>query len=171
MLKQIKTARGFTLLETLIAMVIMASAILLLANSWSASTLRIRKAQVAFEVSGLLERKMAEIDRDLRGKSFSEIPEDKEGDFGEKYPQYSWKLKSKKLEFPDISAFLSSREGGVDPMTQMVIRQITEQMAKSIKEVTVTLIKKNEKKDLEFKVTTYYVDYTKEPVLGVGSVQ
>lgn len=165
--------RGFTLLETLLAMIIMASAILLLANSWSASSMRIRKAQTSFEVGAMLERKMAEIDRDLKGKSFAEIPDEKEGDFGDDFPQYTWKMKSKKLEFPDFSSMLASKDNsgsGVDEMTQMMIKQIVDQMSKSIKEVTVTLILKQQNKNYEFNVTTYYVDYTKEPVIGVGGV-
>ena len=130
--------------------------------------MRIRKAQLAFEVSSMLDRKMAEIDREYREKSISEIPEEKEGDFGDKYPQYSWKLKSKKLEFPDLSSSLSSRDGGVDEKTQMIIKQMTTLISKSIKEVTLTVSLKQEKKPLEFSVTTYFVDFSKEPSIGMG---
>ena len=162
-----KAKLGFTLLETLIAMIIMSTALLLLANSWSSSALRVKKAQLSFEIGSLLERKMSEIESKYNGKSIDEIQEEEEGDFGDEHPQYSWKLESKKLEFPGLAALLTSQEGGADQMTTMVMNQITEQLSKTIKEVKVTIVYKGSKKPLEFSATRYFVDYTKELNLGV----
>ena len=70
----IKNNKGFTLLETLIAVVILASGIMLLTSSWSGSFARIRKTQLNQDVAALLERKMAEIDLEFRGKALETIP-------------------------------------------------------------------------------------------------
>lgn len=160
-------AGGFTLLETVIAMVIMAGALLLLSSSWSGTFMRLRKTQQAFEVAAMLERKMNDIEIEFRGKSLDEIPEEKEGDFGSDYPNYSWKMSSKKLEFPDISSALTARDGGADQTLMGVIKQLTDVLGKSIKEVTVTVILAGAKKPLEFSVTTYFVDYDKDISLGL----
>lgn len=158
--------KGFTLLETVIAMVILSAALVLLSNSWGGAFMRITKAQRSFEVASLLERKMTEIDLEYRGKSLDEIPESKEGEF-EGSEDYHWKMTSKKLELPDISGALAGRDGGADQMTMTIIKQMTEALSKSIKEVTVTVIYTKFKKSTKHSVTTYFVDYNKEIPLGV----
>jgi len=155
----IQKSSGFTLLETLMAMIIMASALLLLANSWSASNSRVKKTQLNFELATLLERKMNELEREYKGKPISEIPDSKEEDFGEEMKNYSWKMTSRKFEFPDISSSLTARDGGADQMTTMIIKKMSEHISKSIKEVTVTIYYKGSKKTLEVNATTYFVDF------------
>jgi len=160
--------RGFTLVETLFAVVILSTALLLLSNSWSSSSLRVRKTQQQFEAAALLERKMTEIELEYRGKSIDEIPDDKNDNFGDDYPQYSWKMESHKLEIPDVSATLASQSGGVDQFTLTVIKQLTDGLSKAIKEVTVTVILAVPKgKPLEYSVTTYFVDFDKNIGLGM----
>jgi general secretion pathway protein I len=145
---------------------------MLLTNSWSGSFLRVRKTQQQFEVAALLERKMTDVEIEYRGKSTDEIPEEKSGDFGQEYPKYAWKLESKKLEIPDISATLASKDGGVDEFTATIVKQLTEGLSKAVKEVTVTVIFKEAKpKPLEYSVTTYFVDYDKEMPLGMPTGQ
>lgn len=161
---------GFTLIETLLAMVILSSALLLLTNSWSSSFLRVRKTQQQFEVATLLERKMTEVEIEFKGKSLDEIPEEKSDNFGDKYPQYSWKLNSKKLEIPDLSSLLGGDDGGGNNQKMMMslVKQMSETLSKAIKEVTVTVTFKPAKgKPLEYSVTQYFVDYDKEINFGM----
>lgn len=152
---------GFTLVETVMAMVILSTALVLLANSWGGAFARVKKTQLNFEVAALLERKMTELQIEYRGKSLDSIPEERAEDFGSEYPQYSWKLKSKELELPDMTPLMGGQDG-VDPMVQQFIKQFTENLQKSIKEVRLTVIyKASNGKALEFSVTSYYVDYDK----------
>lgn len=166
---RLNSRRGFTLLETVIAVAILASALLLLANSWGSAFMRVRKTQAAFEAAAMLERKMNDVEIEYRGKPLDEIPEEKDGDFGEEYKQYAWKLASKKLEFPDLSAALTAKEGGASQILLMVIKQLVETLSKTIKEVTVTVTYKapNAKTTQEFSVTTYFVDFDKEMNFGI----
>lgn len=166
--QHIRQQKGFTLIETMLAVLILASGLLLLNNSWSSSYLRVRKTQLQFEVAALIERKMTEIELEYRGKPLESIPEEKAEDFGDKYPQYSWKMTSKKLEFPDLTSILTSKSGGTDQMTLGMIKQLSEGLSKAIKEVTVTIIYKPlQGKALEYPVTTYFVDYDQTISFGV----
>lgn len=166
-----KNHSGFTLLETLLAVMILASALLLLTQSWSGSFLRVKKTQQQFEMASLLERKITEIELEYRGKSLDEIPEERSEDFGDLYNQYSWTMSSKKLEIPDLSSALTAKDGGADQMTLTVVKQLTDGLSKMVKEVTVTVTYKNAQnkkaKPVQASVTTYFVDYDKEVSFGV----
>ncbi len=169
MIKHTQKNSGFTLLETLIAIVILSTALLLLTNSWGAAFTRLRKTQSAFEVAALLQRKMTEIEMQYRGKAIDDIPEGPvEENFGKEYPQYTWKMASKKLELPDLTATLTSQKGGAAESLMSFAKTLSEGMAKAIKEVTVTVIFKSDlkAKAIEYSVTTYFVDYDKEISFG-----
>ncbi|MBX2989278.1 MAG: type II secretion system protein [Bdellovibrionaceae bacterium] len=161
--------RGFTLLEILLAMVILASGVVLLANSWSGSFMRIRKTQTNTEVAALLERKMTEIDLKYRGKPLESIEEEVSDDFGSDYPDYRWEMKSKEFELPDLSTGLTSQEGGASEMLITVMKTMSEHLKKTIKEVKVSVFHKTKGgKELEYSVTTFFVDYNKELPLPGG---
>lgn len=163
MIRKETSTKGFTLLEVIIAVAIMATGILLVGMSWSGTFQKMKKTQVNTEVVALLERKMAEIDAKYKGKPLESIPESEEDTFGDEYPQYSWKMESRKFTMPSLSDFLGSREGGVDQLTQMTMKIFTEHLSKTIKEVRVTVFHKTPKKTQEYSITTFYVDFNKEP--------
>lgn len=132
--------------------------------------MRLKKTQINTEVSMLLEKKMVEIDLEFRGKSVDTIPEEKEDDFGSDYPLYRWKMTSKPLEIPDLSSLFTAKEGGADQTLIMIIKQLTEHLGKAVKEVKVSVFYKTPKKELEYSITTYFVDYEKElPMPGGGA--
>ncbi len=64
---------GFTLLEVLIALAILASGIIVLNTAWSGNNLRIRKANLYQNVSTLLERKIVDIESKYKARPFTEI--------------------------------------------------------------------------------------------------
>lgn len=153
---------GFTLIETVMAMVILSTGILLLANSWSGSFMRVRKTQLSTEVAALLERKMIEVETKYNGKPLESIPEEEADDFGSDYPQYSWKMTSKPLEVPNITATMTAQAGGADEMSLTIMRTLVEHLGNSIKEVKVSVIYTGGKKPLEFSATQYFVNYDKQ---------
>lgn len=162
--------RGFTLIEILIAMMILAGGIILLVNSWGGSFTRIKKTQINTEVAALLERKMVEIDLQYRGKPLESIKESEEDDFGEEYPQYRWRMESKEFELPDLSTGLTARDGGANQMLIVLMQTMSEHLKKTIKEVKVTVIYKPESgRELSSSITTFFIDYDKEiPIPGAG---
>jgi general secretion pathway protein I len=160
--------KGFTLVEVMVAVMILSGALILLSNSWGSAFARLQKANTSFKIAALLERKVTELELEYRNKSTDEIPEERADKFGEEFPEYSWKLTSKKLEFPDLSSILTGQEGGADELTLSVIKQLTETISKSVKEVTVTVIYTPPSgKPLLNSVTTYFVDFNKEVRMGM----
>ena len=157
-------ARGFTLIEVMISMLILAGGITMISLAWSGNFLKARKSTIYYDVSTLLERKMAEIEARFRDK-FTEIPEE-DGEQFEDAKNYRWALKSRAMKFPDLAPLLAANPdgGGVDETLLGMVRQMTEYLNKTIKEVRVTIFVKSRgaKKEQEFAATQYFIDYSQD---------
>ena len=166
-MKLISNKNAFTLIEVVLALVVMASGLFILTNSWAGTYSRLRKTQIQVQIGALLERKVTEIEREYKNKSLESIPDEKEDNFGSELPGYSWKLKSKKLEVPDISASLTAQDGGADASLILLMKTFTEHLSKSIKEVNISVINTEGRKPLTADVTIYMIDYDRPlPVPG-----
>jgi general secretion pathway protein I len=162
--------KGFTLIEVILALIVMSAGLFILTNSWSGTYSRLRKTQIQVQLAALLERKVTEIEREYKNKSLESIEDEKEDKFGGDVPDtYSWKMTSKKLEIPDISAALVAQgEGGNDALTT-IMKTFTDHLSKCIKEVKVSVINTELGKPLEVDVTIYMIDYDKPlPIPGMG---
>ena len=157
--------RGFTLLETLVALVITVAAGLILANAWSGNYQRVRKTTLKNNVAQLLERKIVEIETKNMDKKISEISPE-EGNFGSDFPQYRWSFTTQPFEMPDMAAVLSSQKDGVDQTLLTVLKKMQELFNKSILEGTVTVYANFGGKETSYSITTYFVDYDTEISLG-----
>ena len=73
---------GFTLMEVLVALAILAGALVIVSSSWSGNFLRVRKSNLYNNAALLLESKMSELQAKYYGKTLEEIPEAEAGDFG-----------------------------------------------------------------------------------------
>ncbi len=158
---------GFTLLEVLVAVGLLVGSIIVVSTTWSGNFMRIRKANMYNNVAALLERKMVEIRAQYRLASILEIPDEEAGDFGSEYPLYRWQFKSQKFEMPDLSAVFISKDQGSDELLTL-IKQTQEFISQSVKEGTVSVFVKTGPKEVEFSVTTYFVDYNQELTLPGG---
>ena len=154
-----RNQKGFTLIETLIAMVVLAGALIVLGNAWSSSLNAIRKSRSLTTLSLLLQRKMTEYEIKFKDKGTSEVPEEETGDFGNDFAPYTWKMQSRKIEMPDLSNSLTARAGGATETEIMIVKQLQEVLEKSIKELKVTVFWTQGGKVQEYSLTTYLVDY------------
>jgi prepilin-type N-terminal cleavage/methylation domain-containing protein len=163
-----RKAGGFTLLEVLVAMAILAGGIVVVSTSWSGNFLRMRKTTLYYNVAMLLEKKTTELDAKFKGKPLDEVI-DETGDFGSDLPQYRWEFKTHEFQMPDLTAALLGNDATKSEQLIQFIKQMTEFISKSVKEGTVTVFVKSGKKEVPFSVTTYFVDYSRELNLPGGA--
>lgn len=163
----LKNNKAFTLIEVVLAMMIMASGLFILTNSWSGTYNRLKNTQVKVQLAALLERKVVEIEREYKNKSLDSIPEEKEDSFGEELPEYSWKMTSQKLELPDLSAVLETQQEGVKTDLASLMKIFSDHISKSVKEIKVEVTYKDKKKPITVDVVFYMIDYDRPlPVPG-----
>lgn len=161
---------GFTIIEVLVATLILAGGILVIANSWSGNYNRLQKSRINNTMAHLLQKKMVELEIEYKNKSIDEIKEEDGGTF-EEYKGFSWKMKSQEFEMPDLTgALLAKSDEGVSEMIISIVKQVTEYIRKTVKEVTVTVTYKSPKakNSISQEVTTYFVDYKKDVPLTPG---
>jgi general secretion pathway protein I len=157
-----KSSQGFTLIEVLVALMIVSAAIMASASLWSGNFTTMRKSSLNYDVATILERKMVEIEAKYKDKPLTEVPEEESGDFGSEYPQFRWKMKSREMEFPDLTPIIMGQNEEPNEQLLSMIKQMTEYLNKAIKEVQVSVFVKRGKREMEFTATQYFVDYTKE---------
>lgn len=164
-----KKKNGFTLIEVLVAMVIMIGAVIVVANAWSGNFSRVRSARINNVAATLLERKMTQIEHEYYDKSIDELKEEDGGDFGAMYPGYRWEMKSQEFEMPDLSGALIADDGPTDQTLITIMKTTAEFFKKSVKEVSVTVIYRPRKgNEIKHTVTSFLVDYSKElPIPGM----
>lgn len=162
-----KRNSGFSLIEVLIAMAIMSSATLLIYMAWTGNQIRARKITINNTAAFLLDQIVSELEIKYAEK-FTQLPDTEGGSF-DNHPKFTWTMKSKEFEMPDLRSILISGDQG-DEMTLLIIDKLTEYLNESVKEMQVTVLYKHgkSKKPLKFTATTVLVDYNKSIPLGGG---
>lgn len=164
-----RNQKGFTLIEVVLAMIILVGGVIVVNTSWSGNLLRVRKAALYNNVAFLLERKATELEVEFAGKTATEIAE-RSGDFGSEFPQYKWTFEVQPFQMPDLTPIIMSQSNaGVDQMLLTVMGQMQEFMSKVIVEGKVSVIATVADKPVTFSVTLYFVDYSQTlAVPGAG---
>jgi len=166
-----KNSKGFSLIEVLIALGIISSALMVLTSSWTSNFRRVRKAKIQTQVVYLLQKKMVEIETLYNDRPQDLPTEDQKGDFGKDYKRYSFTWKSQEFKMPDLSAALTTQEGGTDELTLTVIDKMREYFEDAVKEVSVTVFYKRspKAKPLKYTISRLFVDYSVDINLGIDA--
>lgn len=162
--------KGFTLLEVIIAMTIMvlafASILAVESNSISATT----RAKEMNIVAMLARNKMVELEYQVEGKSFDEVKKEEGGTFDSPYEAFRWKTEVKELKFPNLASLgggnKNSGAGGGDDQGSQYAEQITKLVTKfftkALREISVTIFWKRGSGEVNYSVSTYWVDLNHE---------
>jgi prepilin-type N-terminal cleavage/methylation domain-containing protein len=169
----VKQNAGFTLLEVMIAIAILVIAMtgIVVAENGALDTL-IRTKRMS-TVAMLAKNIMIEAEREVEGKSFTEVSLETTGNFEEPFADFSWERKIKEITFPNLLDPASMQGGGekaaysgianpVDAGAERIVKIATNFLSKASREITITIKWKEKGEDQSYSVSEYWVDLNHE---------
>ena len=98
-----RRARGFTLLEVMLALAILGGTLAVLIRSGARNAQATQDAKALTVVTGLARAKMYDLEEQLLHDGFQETAETLDGDFSEEgYPKIKWSATIEKIELPGV---------------------------------------------------------------------
>lgn len=158
-MKKLLNQSGFTLLEIMIAVGIIAigiGAILVAENNSLDVTVRAKRMTT---VAMLAKNALIQAEREIEGKTFDETKKETSGTFEAPFAEYKWERKINEITFPNIMDQASAEQKeGVDENTTRVVKLATKYLSKASREVVITIKWVEKKEEQKFTVSQYWVD-------------
>ena len=152
--------KGFTLVELIMALMILASFVMIASRMRFGNHKRIEKAYQYHRAVQLLEKKMTELELEWSQEKLSSPPEDGSGTFEEE-ENFSWSFKTRPLELPK-AAQLAKLVGSADDASITIAKMTTGVLSELVWEVKLTVHYKMAKSKSDYSLTSYFVDYSKD---------
>ena len=107
-----RNARGFTLLEVMVAMAILAGSLSLLLESQTQSVRSSNRSKMITTAVLLARARMADLEHDLYQDGFSDLGVDSSGDFSDEgFANFRWEWKVETVELPTVSEAQEAASG------------------------------------------------------------
>jgi len=155
--RMLKNEKGFSLLEILISLGILASSLtIIMTGVWT--TLKFQtKDEELLQAIFLANNKMVEIEAQLEtDMTKNKFPQEEEetGEFPEPFENYKWAYAIKKVEIP-----MTGQEGQSQVMTS-VMKTVIKDISKAVRELKLTVmwLDREDEKEKEIVVTTHIVN-------------
>ena len=150
-----KDCRGFSLLEIMVAVALLAIAATTLLTFHGNSLITSGRAENITIAAMLARYKITEIELDLKnGMKKGEFPDEKtdEGSFEKPYEDYKWKMTIKSVKLPT-----AAQQQDEASLTGMISRQLSEEIAKIVREVKIEVIWEEMEEEQSIDVVTHIV--------------
>ena len=152
---------GFTLIEVMIALGILAVSLVTLNARQSYSLRSVTEAEKLTLATMLARTKMAELEIELRNVPFSEIKKEENGEF-EDYPEYSWIRLVEEIEL-NVPISQTGDDGmGVKLSDETFAQKLSEIISEHVRKVTLMINYNVYGNSRKIQVITHIVDLAKE---------
>lgn len=151
-----KKSRGFTLIEVLVALMILAIALLGFRQGQSSTVKLAVQSEKQAQALTLAQKQMTETEIMLRKKNFQGMPEEEKGEFkDEAFKEYKW---IRKLEKVDLGCFMPKQKGK-DANEQGVFSIFDKLFDNSVRKIRITVEWSDGKQTRSKSLTQLYVRF------------
>jgi len=157
--------KGFSLIEVLTAVLLLAGFIALMTQITYGTRNRIKKTAQLEKISLLLESKMLELRGSYQGRDIINLPEEGEREF-EEYPGHSWFYETQAINLPDSDLVLSLIGLDDNSLNKQMIDTFQSVLSNTIVELKLTVsyqIPKTRNKSIQLSLSSYFVNYEQAP--------
>ena len=155
-----KNEKGFTLLEVLIALGILAISLGVLSFRQQAILQSLTESERLTTATMLARKKIVETEIEFRGLSFTEMKASEEGDF-EEYEGFTWVRTVNDFELT-IPVETDENAAGESLSTEMMVGKLSEILSEHVREVRLKVLYTVMGKPREVEVVTHIVDLMKD---------
>jgi general secretion pathway protein I len=136
----LKKQSGFSLLEIMVAVAIMATGFVALLGLQNSTMVATQRAERLTTATFLARQKMVEyeieLEKDMEKNKFPRDEKEETGSFDDPYEDYRWKWTIKKVEIPVIN---SGKGEGQDVLIASYMKNISDQISRSVRELQLTI--------------------------------
>ncbi len=156
---------GFTLLETMIAITIMVISFAAILTIQSSSIEATAKAKEMTVIAMLARNAINEAELEIKGKTFTELKKEENGNFDEPFEEYTWVKKIEEVKFPDFVSLATgggsdsspAGDAGKSSEAGVLGKIITNYLTKGVRKITITITGIRNKTQT-YTVSTYWVN-------------
>lgn len=157
--------KAFTLVEVLLATLVIAGLVAVVATSLGGAGRAYNKSKITVTATQLLQRRIAEFEAKYKDKTVDELKEDESGDFGDDYPGFTWSVKTQPFILPPITS--QNEDKAQAAIEDLIFKAISQYLEKAVREVLVKVTYKKGKLNFEYTLNSHFIDYTKDMALGL----
>jgi general secretion pathway protein I len=165
-----RDSAGFTLLEVLMAMAILAVSLVVIFDTNGTSVRMAAYSRDMTHAALLARSKMLDLEWELRKEGYSEFPEEMDGDFsdeGDEFERYSWTATIEKVEFPFEVPCIDGQSITIGPI-QLDLCTVANQfkgmgkeLSEAVREVKLVIAWKEGGRDRSIDVTSHFLDWNR----------
>ena len=151
---------GFTLIEVVAAIAILAGLLAVTSLIWTGTFKRLTKAGEIEQAVLLLQKKMNDLETLYKNDNIKELPEKGEGEFPQ-FNDFKWRYETRPLILPNADILLKLQalpQNDTNLNAVTIIKNILSESAVELK-LTIT-----HKKGKEYSLTSYFINYNEVPL-------